>query len=326
MLRRACAILLIIVGCGVAAPASATDPTAPAAPPAAPAGAIDYVALGDSYSAGPLIPTARRDPDGCLRSTNNYPAYLAGYLGVTTYRDVTCSGARTSDFEEPQSLIVGPAAAPQLDALSADTDLVTVGIGGNDFGLFGGMITTCKQVRDRDPQGHPCQDAFTVRRHGHRVDTKLRDARRIQRRVGHELRLVHHAAPHARVVVLGYPRLLPTAGTCDAVPFATGDYAWGRRVEHRLNRSIRDAAAHHHATYVDLYPAFRGHDACGGDQAWINGSQVQIGRALDFHPFQVGEREMARATYAVLTGLVAPTDGDAAPPTGSVVTNPPPAP
>ncbi|HVK36487.1 MAG TPA: SGNH/GDSL hydrolase family protein, partial [Microlunatus sp.] len=41
---------------------------------------VDYVALGDSFSAGPLVPEARSDPAGCFRSTNNYPAYLAGYL------------------------------------------------------------------------------------------------------------------------------------------------------------------------------------------------------------------------------------------------------
>ena len=31
---------------------------------------------------------------------------------------------------------------------------------------------------------------------------------------------------------------------------------------------------------------------------------------------------MARATYAVLTCLVAPADGDAAPPAGSILTDP----
>ena len=323
MIRRALVTALLVLstaGLSTAgpgtAPATASDTSA-----AAPDG-LDYVALGDSYSAGPLIPTARRDPDGCLRSTNNYPAYLAGYLDVATYRDVTCSGARTSDFAHRQSLVVGTPAPPQLDALSADTDLVTVGIGGNDFGLFGSMVDTCQKVRDQDPEGRPCRAAFTTRVHGHRVDTLLRDARRIQHTVGHALALVHRRAPSAQVVVLGYPRLLPITGTCAEVPFAAGDYGWARHVERRLNRSIRNAAAGHRATYVNLYPAFLRHDACAGDQAWINGAQVKIGLALSFHPFQAGEREMARATYQLMTGLVAPTEGDAAPPAGSIVVNP----
>ena len=93
---------------------------------------VDYVALGDSFSAGPLVPDARSDPPGCFRSTNNYPAYLAGYLGVRSYRDVTCSGAQTRDLRRPQLMAFGQTTPPQLDALSTGTDLVTVGIGGND--------------------------------------------------------------------------------------------------------------------------------------------------------------------------------------------------
>src|SRR5439155_6529937 len=41
-----------------------------------------YVALGDSYTAGPLIPI-QEQPYGCLRSTNNYPKVAARDLGLT---------------------------------------------------------------------------------------------------------------------------------------------------------------------------------------------------------------------------------------------------
>ena len=37
----------------------------------------------------------------------------------------------------------GPRSKPQVDALSKKTDLVTVGIGGNDFGLFGDLTSVC---------------------------------------------------------------------------------------------------------------------------------------------------------------------------------------
>lgn len=278
---------------------------------------IDYVALGDSYSAGPLIKAQRPDPPGCLRSTNNYPAYLAGYLQVATYRDVTCSGARTRDFAHPQATIVpGPSPAPQYDALSAGTDLVTVGIGGNDYGLFGSMIETCEKVRSRDPQGSPCRRHFTNRRG---VDTKARDARRIQRHVAGALREIHVRAPRARVYVVGYPRLLPLRGTCRAVPFARGDYAWGRRVEWLLNRSLKRAARNHRATYVNLYPGSKGHDACAGKRAWVNGSSIKYTRAANFHPYRRGERHMAWIAYRRMTGLVAPTNSYAEPPPGSVI-------
>jgi lysophospholipase L1-like esterase len=283
---------------------------------------VDYVALGDSYSAGPLIPLERPDPTQCVRSTNNYPAFLAGYLAVATYRDVTCSGARVRDFSHRQTPVVdgAPKVKPQLTALSAQTDLVTVGIGGNDFGLFGQLSSECPQLAQQHPNGAPCRRHYT---NSHGVNTKYRDARRIQAHIATGLREIHQAAPHAAVAIVGYPRLLPTRGTCSKVGFAKGDYAFGRHVEYLLNRSIRRAAARHHATYVNTYGVSRGHDICAGGKAWINGSQEDPARAAAYHPFEKGERGMARHVFKVLTGGVAPTGGDAMPPPGSIILNTP---
>ena len=241
-----------LAAAGVVAVQSRTPAPTPAPPP------VDYVALGDSFSAGPLVPDARSDPPGCFRSTNNYPAYLAGYLGVRSYRDVTCSGAQTRDLQRPQQLAFGQTAPAQLDALSAGTDLVTVGIGGNDFGLFGSIVGTCGALRDRDPRGAPCRRSFTRRIDGRPVDTKARDARRVEDRVARVLRAVARRAPEADVYVVGYPRLLPERGRCAAVSFAAGDYPWGRRVERLLNDSLSAAAERSGATFVDLYPASLG--------------------------------------------------------------------
>lgn len=284
--------------------------------------AVDYVALGDSFSAGPLVPDARSDPPGCFRSTNNYPAYLAGYLGVRTYRDVTCSGARTADLQRRQLIPFGQSVPPQLAALSVGTDLVTVGIGGNDFGLFGSIVGRCGDLRDRHPRGAPCRRSFTRRIDGGLVDTKVRDARRLEGRVTRVLRAVARRAPSADVYVIGYPRLLPERGGCAAVGFAAGDYPWGRRVARLLNGSLAAAAERAGATYVDLYPASRGHDACAGDQAWLNGAQTLFGLAAGFHPFQEGMREIATVVHAAITGEQAPGTAEAAPPPGSVVRNP----
>ncbi|HEU4515470.1 MAG TPA: SGNH/GDSL hydrolase family protein [Nocardioidaceae bacterium] len=264
----------------------------------------EYVALGDSYSAGPLVPQQRPDPLGCLRSTNNYPAFLATYItSIRSFTDVTCSGAETTDLRKRQSTIVpGPSPAPQLDALTPSTDLVTLGIGGNDYGLFGSMISTCEEVASKDPDGAPCREYYTV----DGVDTKKRDARRIQPRVGRVVREILGRSPKADVFVLGYPRLLPEEGTCAEVPFAAGDYAWGNQIERILNRSIRRAAENNGATYVDLYPASLGHDACAGERAWINGSEIKPTEAASFHPYLEGMRGVSRAAYRQVTGEAAP--------------------
>jgi hypothetical protein len=276
---------------------------APAAATSAPQGYTEYVALGDSFSAGPLIPQQRPDSIVCVKSTNNYPAFLATYFGMPRFTDVTCSGAETPDMRTRQRTIVpGPAPAPQLDALTPSTDLVTLGIGGNDFGLFGSMISTCEEVRSRNPEGAPCKRHFTV----DGVDTKKRDARRIQARVGRVVREIRARSPRADVFLLGYPRLLPLTGTCAEVPFAAGDYVWGNEVEVLLNRSIRRAAENNGASYINLYPASRGRDACAGDAAWVNGSEVKPLEAANFHPYLQGMRGASRAAYRQITGAVAP--------------------
>lgn len=290
---------LLVTGLAtVVAPASAEETL-----PAAQDGYTEYVALGDSYSAGPLIPQQRPDSIVCVKSTNNYPAFLATYLELPLYTDVTCSGAETSDMRERQDTIVpGPAPAPQLDALTPTTDLVTLGIGGNDYGLFGSMISKCEEVRSQDPDGAPCRDYYTV----DGVDTKKRDAALIEERVAEVVREIVVRSPEADVFVLGYPRLLPEQGTCPEVPFAAGDYAWGNEVEQILNDSIRGAAEANGATYVDLYPASLGHDACAGEDAWINGSEVKPLEAANFHPYLRGMRGMSQSAYQQITGLEAP--------------------
>lgn len=285
---------------------------------------IDYVALGDSFSAGPLIPAQRLDPLGCLRSSNNYPAFLAGYFDVSSYRDRTCSGAETSDLDQRRqsTIIPGPSPAPQVDALTDATDLVSVGIGGNDYGLFGSMIEACGAVASLDPTGNPCQRHFTDT---DGVDTKLRDAAAIGTGVARVLRTVARRAPHAEVYVVGYPRLLPATGSCQAVGFAAGDYAWANAVEDRLNRSLREAAARTGATYVDLASASRGHDACAGAEAWVNGKTLRPLRAANFHPFLRGMRAMAQEIYRQVTGgRTAPSSAIALPPIGSQIANPTP--
>jgi hypothetical protein len=304
-LAAACAATL--TGLGLVTPGAAgaltLDLSAPTASEAPAGGYQHYVALGDSYSAGPLIPQQRPDPLGCLKSTNNYPAFLATYLSLPTYTDVTCSGAETTDMRERQQTIVpGPAPAPQLDALTPDTDLVTLGIGGNDYGLFGSMISTCEEVAAQDPDGSPCKDHYTV----DGVDTKKRDARRIEALVAEVVAEIRDRAPEADVFVIGYPRILPERGTCAEVPFAAGDYKWGNQVERILNRSLQNAAEDNGASFVDLYPASEGHDACAGQQAWINGSELKPTQAANFHPYLVGMRGMSRAAYRQITGLTAP--------------------
>lgn len=119
-----------------------------------------YVALGDSYAAGPGIPAQRSDPIGCYRSTNNYPALLARALNIRNYIDVSCSGATTDNMTSAQPSPLGPN-PPQFNALKPDTDLVTVTIGANDIDI-GDLWSSCARLGPTDPLGSPCQRQSTA--------------------------------------------------------------------------------------------------------------------------------------------------------------------
>lgn len=268
---------------------------------------IDYVALGDSYSAGPLVTTIRSDPSGCVRSTDNYPAFLAGWLSVETYRDVTCSGADTSDLSGRQRLPFGGAVPPQLAALSEDTDLVTLGIGGNDFGIFSTLVS-CGPGR-----AQTCSPSLQQR--------LLRDAGRVEARVARVVRRVVERAPEAEVYVVGYPQVLPTDEACPAVPLPEPQLESAAEVADRLNASLRAGAESGGATYVDVEEASEGHDVCAGKDAWINGPQARPGVAAPFHPLLAGMRGVAEQVYAEVTGEEAPDTETAYPPRAAVVRN-----
>ena len=267
-----------------------------------------YVALGDSYTAGPLVPLQLPGPLGCFRSSANYPSFLASYFRVDTFTDVSCSAARSEHMFTSQTANLPDGLpenhnAPQLLALTPQTDLVTLGIGGNDFGLFGEMIDQCSDLAAEHPDAEaPCRDHFTV----DGVDTKLRDARAIRSNVEQVLAEIDERSPDATVVVVNYLHILPESGTCADVPFAEGDYVWGTSVHQALNSSLRQASQTFGAEYVDMYAASQGHDACApAADRWVNGASISP-EAMNFHPFRAGMQAIAQKTFTQLTGQPAP--------------------
>nr|WP_083472559.1 SGNH/GDSL hydrolase family protein [Kibdelosporangium phytohabitans] len=246
-----------------------------------------YVALGDSYTSGPGIPWPRLDRLACYTSTNNYPALLADNLGLRSYTDASCGGADTTNMLAPQKPPLPFGTHPaQFSFLRADTDLVTVGIGGNDFGVFGELTGKCPELRPSDPTGSPCRTHYTV----DGVDTMKQKVAMTGERVRAVLAGVHERSPAAKVVLVGYPRIAPPRGSCpDVLPIADGDLRWLDEVEQALNSALANAAdADGRTTFVDMYPASLGHDACAGSAAWIQGKDNNLFAAIQYHPFKSG--------------------------------------
>jgi lysophospholipase L1-like esterase len=267
---------------GLAAPAHASTP----AP-------LNYVALGDSYSAGSgVLPIDLSAPLECARSTANYPHDLAAQIGAQL-TDVTCGGAETGDFAGSQY----PGVAPQLDALSDSTNLVTMTIGGNDNNTFVDAILACASAGVLTlGYGHPCESLY-----GSSFDNSI-DSTTYPALVA-ALDAVKAKAPNARVAILGYPWIVPAeavSGCYAKMPLASGDIPYLRELEGHLNAAIERAAEATGVTYVDMSAASNGHDACEPvGTRWVE--PLLFGtNYVPVHPNALGEAEMADQVASTL--------------------------
>jgi lysophospholipase L1-like esterase len=259
--------------------------------------AQNYVAMGDSYTAGSLIPDLTGSPPGCLRSSHDYPALVAGAIGAGSFADVSCQGATTENMSQPQSVPFG-INPPQLDALSSSTTLVTVGIGGNDLG-FASIVIHCASLSWTDPLGAPCEDHYT----SGGTDQLTTEIDATAAKIAAVLQAIHQRAPNARVLLVGYPDILPNTGygCWPLVPIAFGDVPYLRGVEYEMNQMLASEAAAGNATFVDTYTDSIGHDFCQPTGVkWIEGI-VPTSPAAPVHPNALGENAMAQQIEAVVS-------------------------
>jgi lysophospholipase L1-like esterase len=224
----------------------------------------------------------------------NYPALVAKAMPGTALTDVSCSGASTRNTVSPQTGRTG-SVPPQFDALTRGTDLVTIGLGGNDGQLFGGVLGRCMQIAGTDPAGDPCRQSFASE-DPDRLDTTFAD---IERNIARVVRGVHQRSPRARIQVIGYPQIIPGSGTCDLLPLAVGDYAFAREVNEGLNKAVEAGAEDAQAEYVDTFGPSEGHDICA-DDPWINGRVTSADTALAYHPLAVEQEQVARLVLDAL--------------------------
>lgn len=260
----------------LAAAALISAPTAGASAPPPP---VRYAALGDSAASAPGVPD---EADAkCMRSTHNYPHLVAARLKAASFKDVTCSGADTGTL----------ASGGQFDALTKDTTLVTLTIGGNDVG-FAGIVVKCSTLGLFNSSGAPCATSY-----GSGLDDRIKAA---EPKVAAALRTIHQRSPHARVLLVGYLNLIPDdARTCrPRVLFTGGDMAFLNAFENSLNAMFARVAAAQGAVFVDNHPASAARDVCRDDATrWTEG-MIPTSPSIPFHPNARGEQGMADAVLA----------------------------
>jgi lysophospholipase L1-like esterase len=265
-----------------------------------------YVALGDSYTAGPIIATQLQDPVGCFRSDHNYPHVIAAALRVSKFRDASCSGAGTEEMTSPQDVNPGPANPPQFDRLDKSAQLVTIGIGGNDIG-FGEIVRACATA---DRTSRPCQDRYV---HGSTDEIKDRIAK-AGPKVGDVLKGIRKRSPKARIFVVNYLSILPETGSgCwPTLPFADADVPYLRAKQHELDAELAKQAKAKKAKLVDAFTASVGHDGCQpAGVRWVE-PIIGFSGAAPVHPNQLGMECTAVAALAKISPRT-PTEGLCAP-------------
>ncbi|MGO9488240.1 MAG: SGNH/GDSL hydrolase family protein [Solirubrobacteraceae bacterium] len=221
----------------------------PAVAGAAPA---KYVAMGDSYTSGPgILPYVPTAPPECGQSELNYPHLVAKALNLSL-TDVSCGGAKTENEEVAQY----PDQPPQFEALSSSTEVVTLGMGGNDGNLFGTLLLGCTETDLTGSTKAPCREKYE----GFVTKTFEED------KAPQEAALVkiHELAPHAKIFVVGYPEIAPKRGICPTdIPWTEGDLKWFRdKVEKLGNKNQKEGAKAHGAIFVDTFKPSEGHNLC----------------------------------------------------------------
>jgi lysophospholipase L1-like esterase len=258
---------------------------------AAQARAANYVALGDSYAAGPLIPN-QVSPVGCLKSDHNYAHLAAPSIGVEL-RDPTCSGATTVNMTEPQNVEFGQN-PPQFNALGEDTTVVSLTIGGNDIG-FSEVAESCITL---NPFSTPCKDKYDPGGH----DQLAERIENTAPKVAAVLQGIHKLSPKAEVFVVNYPAIFPETGfgCWPQEPIGFGDVPYLRSTEQRLNAMLATQAAANGATVVDWYKASIGHDSCKSlSTRWVE-PLIPGELAAPIHPNKAGMQGAATALVAAL--------------------------
>jgi hypothetical protein len=329
----------------------------------------DYVALGDSYSAGegldPFDPYTGTDGDDCHRSSRAYSQWLVfdpnptnlGGIAQPMHRFAACSGAIVRDVYEgrPKG---GGFLEPQVvrGEVHPEVGLVTITMGGNDV-LFSRVILHCLEHDGclADPFGSPAttgQLPIPEENPDDITDQTLPPAPRlvlpdrqdlggwaraaiglVDGRVDRLYGDLRTSFPNARIVVIGYPQLVPDR----AAPLVPTDCATVlrrlsraerrelRELTDQLNATLYERAAGHGLEFVSSAEAWAGHEPCGDKGQYTNAVKLVLTPNIvdggSFHPNEQGHKALARLVACYLNANPAPPDAG-----GAGATSRPPAP
>lgn len=262
-----------LVATGLTQTAAYADPTVPPTWDHGPGGER-YVSFGDSFVSGPGIAPQRAG--SCARSEKNFPTLVATRLDATAFTDISCGGATTANYWTAQG--DNP---PQLDAVSPDTTLVTLGsMGGNDVNLVG-LAVSCISSDCAGTVGDARYQA---------IDALVPTFQRI-------IEDVRDRAPDALQVAVGYGTYLPrnSCSTLKSLGITAQEANYLQGLIDHLSDTIEQVADEEGIAFADMreIPDAVHHTPCAEpDQQYLRGINTYDDGA-PLHPSTLGMRKMA---------------------------------
>ncbi len=287
-LRALALVALLLASCA---------PLRPVATSALPSGAR-YVAMGSSFASGPgvtLLADAR-DPR-CTRSNDNYARQVTRALQLEL-TDVSCGGATTKHMLEGWNEL-----PPQIAALTPDTALVTVTIGGNDLGYIGRLFAASCSNGDNGADAVKAACVGMRARAGASLPATPDPAAWNTAEAGLSTIAaeVRSRAPRARLIFVEYLTVVPEGPPCATVPLSPAATKLARETAARLARLTETVAKRFGAEVLPVAALSQGHDACASDP-WVTGFVPSVPGTLfvPYHPNLDGMTAVADALVAKL--------------------------
>ena len=259
---------LTLLGTGAAALALTFTGITPAAASHSPhkshSKVVDYVNLGDSYSAGFGSGMLTEGPvPGCIQGSGpTHVTKLDARPRVNLTINAACAGATTTHIANSVTAL-----KPYL----AGAELVTLTLGANDLDIEAlvmacstlGTDATCDAALGLGKQAIPSIGASA-----HATLRKIDKATR------------------GKILVLGYPRLFTTSNGDQ--PLITAKRARQlNKLGDELNRSIRKATKRTEAKFISVTGSFNRH-GLGAHRPWIYFNQVDLADPFNLHPTTSG--------------------------------------
>jgi lysophospholipase L1-like esterase len=173
---------------------------------------------------------------------------------------------------------------PQIDAVTSNTKLVTMTIGGNDVDY----VATALECGLLGPACIEVADRKTINAEFEKLPHSLESL----------ISAIRAKAHAVTIVLVAYPRLVPPK-PCAALNYTPPATRLVASIGARLERVFVSVARATHILLADPYVLGANHGPCAGDKRWVVGLVPDNG--APYHPTAAGHREMARLVERALS-------------------------